>query len=249
MVKTYMESINKKPKNNVDINLKTTVIIPTLNEEDNITLLLDLITELYEGISIIVSDDGSLDLTRKKVIPYSNSNARIKLIDRSRASVRGLTASVMDAIMKVETEYFIVMDGDLQHPPEYIALLLEKLSQEFDLVVGIRDDIVRKWKLLRIISQKVAAALGSARLLFKGIIIKDPMSGFFGAKTSICRALIEKKQHRFVKGGYKILFDMLKILPDDISIGGVRFEFSRRKHGSSKVNAKVVFCFFKSLLT
>lgn len=225
-----------------------TVIIPTYNEGENIATLLGLLTGFYPEISIIVADDGSTDDTKKEVEQFNAKGAtNCVFLDRSNEAVKGLTASVLDAITHTKTEYFIVMDADLQHPPEYIRLIIEKLLQEFDIVIAIRDDIVRKWTLSRIITQKGAAFLGKTRLILKGIIIKDPMSGFFGGRTLFVRNLINEKEKRFVKQGYKVLFDILKILPEDASIGGIRFEFSRRKKGHSKMNFRIGWLFIKSI--
>ena len=58
----------------------TTIIIPTFNEEPNISELLNLIEKLYKNISIIISDDGSRDKTQEIVIKYSKKNKKIKLL-------------------------------------------------------------------------------------------------------------------------------------------------------------------------
>lgn len=225
-----------------------TVIIPTYNEEGNISTLLKFINRFYSGISIIVADDGSTDNTQNEVKSFANKiEGNITLLDRTDEKIKGLTASIIDAIKQLKTDYFIVMDADLQHPPEYIRLIVEKLFQEFDIVVAIRDDIVRKWTLKRILIQKGAAFLGRARLILRGIAIKDPMAGFFGGKTDFVLGLFNQNEKRFVKQGYKVLFDILKMMPEDASIGGIRFEFSRRKKGHSKMNFRIGWLFIKSL--
>ena len=225
-----------------------TVIIPTYNEEANIPILLGLISRFYPGISIIVVDDGSTDKTQNEVKSFANKvKENITLIDRSNEPIKGLTASVIDAVKQLKTDYFIVMDGDLQHPPEYVRLIIEKLFQEFDIVVAVRDDIARRWTLQRIVTQKGAALLGKTRLILRGIVIKDPMSGFFGGKTSFVLELISKNEKKFTKQGYKVLFDILKMIPENASLGGVRFEFSRRRKGHSKMNFRIKWLFIKSL--
>ena len=163
---------------------KFSVIIPTYNEEGTIVTLMELLIKLYPGITIIIADDGSSDETQKKVMSFMNQVNHVFLLDRSNEKIKGLTASVLDGIKQTKTQNFIVMDGDLQHPPESIQLIIEKLLQDFDLVIAARDNIIRTWIWKRFVGEKAAAFLGKCRLLLKGIAVQDPMSGFFGGKIN-----------------------------------------------------------------
>ena len=96
-----------------------TIIIPTLNEEKTIGKLIALIEENAPGSSIVISDDGSLDKT-KEIAENYDGNVNVLFLDRKEAAVHGLTISVLDAILKCSTPLFLVMDGDLQHPPSSI---------------------------------------------------------------------------------------------------------------------------------
>lgn len=190
-----------------------TVIIPTLNEQRTIIELLKLLTDFYPGLNIIVSDDGSKDETQQIVKEYSLKNSNIWLLDRSKRNLHGLTATVVDAIRQTRTKYFVVMDGDLQHPPEKVAEIVKKICQGNDLVIGTRGEFDPKWIFSRVAMSKVATALAKLRLFMAGVTIKDPMSGFFGGNTELVEKIIKEKGKRFELRGYKMLMDILKYAP------------------------------------
>ena len=107
-----------------------TVVLPTLNEQGTIGRIIERILSEYEGISIVVANDGSTDGTKKIVLGYSGKDKSVRLIDRhARKLEKGLTASVVDGIMLSETRYAIVMDADLQHPPAKIKEIAKAAAQ------------------------------------------------------------------------------------------------------------------------
>jgi len=223
----------------------TTIVIPTFNEESNISELLNLIEKLYQNISIVVSDDGSTDKTQEIVKGHRKKNKKIKLLDRSKETVHGLTASVFDASKTVKTKYLVVMDGDLQHPPEKIKGIVRELRKGHDLVAGARRKVF-EWSLDRRIISKVATWLGKTRLLLKGATCDDILSGFFGIKTKIMQ---EINKNRFEIQGYKILFDILKSIDKNTKIKNIYYEFGMRKRGHSKIGLKQIISFLKALFS
>ncbi|MCK5025908.1 MAG: glycosyltransferase, partial [Nanoarchaeota archaeon] len=123
-------------------NKDITLILPTLNEEQNIKDVLDIVNNLYPGISIIVADDASADKTQDIVMDYRNGD--VTLLDRSSEKEKGLTGSVLDAVRLVTTKYIIIMDADLQHPPEKIKQIAE-LLKHYDMVIGVREKVENSW--------------------------------------------------------------------------------------------------------
>ena len=221
----------------------TTVVIPTLNEELNILELLNLIENLYKNISIIVSDDGSTDKTQEIIKRYNNKNKKIKLLDRSKKIIHGLTASVVHASKTVKTKYTIVMDGDLQHPPEKLNEIVKALREGNELVVGGRKKVFG-WPLNRRIISEIATLLGKSRLLLKGATCEDILSGFFGIKTKLVQDIDINK---FEMKGYKILFDILKNIDKNTKIKNICYDFGMRKRGHSKIGLRQVISFLKAL--
>lgn len=226
---------------------KITVIIPVLNEERNVILLIRKIKKLYPEISIIFVDDGSKDKTRELIKNFSKKDKSIKLIDRSNEKIKGLCISAIEGILKTKTEYFVVMDGDLQHPPETILNFAKKFKQDYRFVVGCRKK-VKNWKIQRKFISKTAEFLGKISLTLKRKKYpKDILSGFFGGKTTLFKEIINNHKNNFQLRGYKILFDFLKVLPQNIEISEIFYNFGARKIGKSKIKLRHILFFLKGL--
>lgn len=224
-----------------------TVIIPTLNEQRTIPELLRLLTEFYPGLNVIISDDGSKDGTQQIVKEFSLRNSNIQLLDRTKRKIHGLTVSVIDAIKQTRTKYFVVMDGDLQHPPEKIAEIVKKIQQGNALVIGTRGEFAEGWVFSRIVMSRVATVLANLRLFMAGVRIKDPMSGFFGGNTKLVEKIIKEKENKLELRGYKILMDILKYMPQGTALSEIYFKFGLRRKGKSKTSLRIAWLFFKSL--
>lgn len=124
-----------------DNNFKTSIIIPILNEEGNIDLLLEKVTEVLEPFvdyEFIFVDDGSTDETLNIIREKRRQNGKIHFLSFSRnfghqnALRAGLDYATGDCV--------ISMDGDLQHPPELIPKLIEKWQEGHDIVYTVRKD-------------------------------------------------------------------------------------------------------------
>ncbi|MHA1865192.1 MAG: glycosyltransferase [Candidatus Heimdallarchaeaceae archaeon] len=224
-----------------------TIIIPTLNEEKAIQILLEKLEQYAPGAKVIITDDGSTDNTKSNVISFKG-NLNVQFLDRSKNHVHGLTASVLDAILQTETTYFLVMDADLQHPPKKIPEFHEKLNNGFDLVVGKRRKVKEKWSFHRRLISYSATILGKIVLFLRNKNkCQDIMSGFFASRTEIWKDIIQKRENKFALEGYKLLFDFLKNFPNKLKIQEVEYDFGHRDYGSSKINKRVIWLYFKSL--
>ncbi|MBY9001067.1 MAG: glycosyltransferase [Candidatus Heimdallarchaeota archaeon] len=224
-----------------------TIIIPTLNEEKTISLLLSKIEVSIPYCNVIVSDDGSNDNTKKLVEGFEGKNS-ICFLDRKHERIHGLTISVLDAIMECSTSFFLVMDGDLQHPTESIPQFYEELKQGYDLVAGNRVQVIGKWPLHRKFMSYVARFLGNLSLFIRRKnSVKDIMTGLFASRSDIWKHTIEKKKTDFIQEGYKVLFDFLKLYKEKLKVSHVNYVFGTRNFGESKINNKVIWMFFKSL--
>jgi dolichol-phosphate mannosyltransferase len=217
---------------------KFTIVLPTLNEGGTIGKLVGYITRNYKGAAVLVMDDGSRDETKQVVKVISKRNRKVIFFDRSaRRLEKGLTASAIDGIMRSRTKYSIVMDSDLQHPPAKIREVAEKLSDGNDLVVAYRADVAN-WALYRKIISKAFMIFGKFVLLAENrMSCRDIMSGFFGVDTALFTKVYKKNEKRFVKDGYKVLFDFLKCTKrGSIHASEVPFAFNVRKQGKSKAS-------------
>ncbi|MHA1199613.1 MAG: glycosyltransferase [Candidatus Heimdallarchaeaceae archaeon] len=224
-----------------------TIIIPTLNEEKSIGQLLELLEEISPKINVIVSDDGSKDKT-KEIVESHQGNVNTFFLDRKNENIHGLTVSVMDAICECKTPYFMVMDGDLQHPPEVVPDFHKMLNQGFNLVAGNRIEVAGKWGLYRKLMSYTAVLLGRLALAIRRRNkVKDIMTGLYGSEVNLWKDIINENREKFTLEGYKVLFDFLKIYPQKLKIGYVDYVFGTRSSGESKITKKVIWLYFKSL--
>lgn len=225
----------------------TTIIIPTYNEEKNISNLVPLLARSYININILVSDDDSKDATAGVSVKLAERWRRIKVLQPRGKRKRGLTASVVDGIKAARSKFFVVMDADFQHPPEKVADIVESLRKGNDVVIGVRRSLPGDWPFQRKLISKTATALGNLRLLISGRSYRDVMSGFFGMQTEIAQQSISGRERKFEMRGYKVLFDILKC-SKKLNADYVEYDFRLRKFGESKLRAKHIILYLKSLL-
>jgi len=226
----------------------TTIILPTLNEQRNISNVLEGIITRYKGCHIIVADDGSQDGTKKTVLSVGYKN--LTFLDRSEEQVHGLTVSVLDAIELVKTRYFVVMDADGQHPYEKVQDIVNMLRLAGGLVIASRVEVEKKWPFSRKVISCLGSVLGKISLLARGknFLNCDILGGFFGCELNSWNECIPDRsgRKRFRPKGYKVLFDFLKLTPNDLKIEEAYYKFATRRAEISKINPKIYLEFIKS---
>ena len=121
-------------KNTVEIS----VVLPTLNEKENISKMIELVINEFKKASvrnyeIIFVDDLSTDGTLEEIKSFSNLNSRIKFISMSRRF--GDQECLMAGIKFSRGNSVIMMDADLQHPPRYIPTMLSAWKNGSDVVI------------------------------------------------------------------------------------------------------------------
>ena len=211
------------------------VVIPTYNEADNIRVVLDKLIESLEesgfrDFEVIVVDDDSPDGTWRVALEYSKSDPRVRVI--RRVGERGLASAVLRGAREARGRYILVMDADMQHPPEIAPTLLRKaLETDADVVVAsryTRGGGVEGWSRLRLLISRGATLL--AHLLVKeSRLTSDPMSGFFLARADLLRSSELKPR------GYKVLLELLGRSGSRIRVVDVPYVFKRRLSGESKL--------------
>lgn len=118
------------------------IIIPCLNEENNIDLLyrrlLPVLAELGADYELIFVDDGSSDGTFEQIKALNAIDEKVGGISFSRNF--GHQVALLAGIQYASGALIITMDGDLQHPPEAIPLLIGKAQEGYDIVNTRRID-------------------------------------------------------------------------------------------------------------
>jgi polyisoprenyl-phosphate glycosyltransferase len=124
------------------------IVIPVYNEEENIPELYRRLTLVMEGLckaegfskddyEVIMADDGSNDRSWHLIKELHEKDPRINGISFSRNF--GHHIAISAGIDHASGENVVLMDGDLQDPPEEIPKLHQKLKEGYDLVYGIRE--------------------------------------------------------------------------------------------------------------
>ncbi len=123
------------------------VVIPIFNEEENIPLLLQKTTQVLQSISpdfeIILIDDGSTDRSNQISKDYAGNHSHVKLIEFSRNF--GHQAAISAGLKYARGEAVVIMDGDLQDPPEEIPVFINKWKSGYEVVYAIRTKRKEVW--------------------------------------------------------------------------------------------------------
>ena len=215
------------------------IIIPTLNERENIPTLVGRLRDTLEGIDweVIFVDDDSVDDTMERVRQLSVSDRRIRGL--RRVGRRGLAGACLEGILSSSASIVAVMDADLQHDEKRLTEMLDVIRRgEADLVVASRyissDGVSHGLSKIRHAGSRLAVGLAQSLL---GVSLSDPMSGFF----MIRREFVEEVAPRLSHQGFKILLDIVASSTKPIRIEEVSYLFSPRLYGESKLDASVVF--------
>lgn len=117
------------------------IIIPVFNEAESIPVLCAQIQSVCKNnYEIIFVDDGSTDSTFRQIEIIALKDRQIKCISLSRNF--GHQNALMAGMECATGDYIIIMDGDLQHPPGLIPIMIEQLDAGFDLVATKRNKTV-----------------------------------------------------------------------------------------------------------
>ncbi len=212
------------------------IIIPTLNEEENILPLVSEITACAVPFrEILFVDDHSIDATCDKVRALADTHP-IRLLEQDGAGP-GLATAIMLGARAARGEILLVMDADLSHPPDRIKdLVAPLLAGTADLVVGsryVKGGSTAGWPAWRRVVSRAGAALAHP---LTGV--HDSMCGFFAIGRS---RLLELAPHT---SGFKIVFETLLRARGTLRVREVPIEFRERVHGKSKMSFSVAFRFF-----
>ena len=228
-------------KQNLKLN-ELSIIIPVYKEEKNIKKLYAKIKKnlKLKKIEIIYVDDNSKDNTESIIKEINKKDKKVKFLIRKNKT-KDLSKSCILGFNKSKYKNLLVMDGDLQHDPIYIPILIKKYnSTSSDIIVGCRDFFTKKNKGLNYIRTLVSIFLIFTINITLGKKTSDPMSGFFLFKKKI----FTKSKKKFYKKGYKILADLIYSNYDYIKISDIKINFKKRIYGKSKINFKVLFYLF-----
>lgn len=216
--------------------MDTTVVVPTFNERGNVAELVRRLDEALRGrdAEILFVDDSDDDTAEVVHRVASSSTLPVRLLHRERgARDGGLAGAVAAGLATARGEYVVVMDGDLQHPPELVPLLRDTAGDDVDMVVASRyvgagdsSGLSSSWR--RAVSSGSTLLARSCFPRRVGRVCTDPMTGFFCVRREAVQ--LDRLRPR----GFKILLEILA--RHDLTVAEVPFAFGERNDGESKAS-------------
>ena len=219
------------------------IVIPTRNERRSVATLLARLDRALSGIhaEIVVvddSDDGTPDEIRARA-----GALPVRVVHREgRHRQGGLSTAVLRGLDAARGAYICVMDADLQHPPETIPALLDRVRAGADIAIASRHvpggssgGLDGPWR--RFVSRAFALM---ARVLFYEKLrrVKDPLSGFFVIRRSAVEGIAMRPM------GYKISLEIL-VRSAAHRVEEVAYAFTDREDGESKATLGTGLTFFR----
>jgi len=221
------------------------VVVPTFNERDNVTVLYRRLDATLKDIAweVVFVDDNSPDGTWEVVRGLASKDSRVRCI--RRIGRRGLSGACIEGILAASAPYAAVIDADLQHDETQLPRMVGLLQRgEAELVVGSRyieggsaDSFDKGRAGVSVLATEVAK-----RAL--KVEIADPMSGFF----MIRRDRFEQLAPQLSTQGFKILLDIVATAQGKLRTIEVPFTFGSRQHGESKLDSMVALDFLGLVL-
>lgn len=220
---------------------KSLVIIPTYNEIENVSKMIETVVSLPVEIDILVVDDGSPDGTAQEVKRLQGKYPE-KLFLKERSGKLGLgTAYIAGFEWGLERgyEYIFEMDCDFSHNPRDLQRMLEVLqSGEADVVVGSR--YVKGGKCVNWPADRLILSYGASLYvrLVTWMWIKDPTAGFVGYRSKVLRS-IDLDKIRFIGYAFQIEMKFASWLLG-FKLREIPITFTDRIEGSSKMSKGIV---------
>jgi dolichol-phosphate mannosyltransferase len=218
---------------------RTLVIIPTYNEKENITRMIDAVLSQDPSIDMLIVDDGSPDGTGEIVDAIASVNPRVHAIHRAAKLGLG-TAYVAGFKWALARDYQFIfeMDADFSHNPDKIPVFL-KAIETADLVIGSRYQNgqvnVVNWPIGRLFLS-YSANIYARRVT--GLPIFDSTAGFKCFRRRVLEA-IDLDDIR--SNGYAFQIEMhFRAWKKGFRILEIPIVFVDRTEGSSKMSKKIV---------
>jgi dolichol-phosphate mannosyltransferase len=224
----------RRPPNMSTANAPVSIIVPTLNEAENIAPLVShIVASAVPLREILFVDGGSNDGTQDAVRLLAASHP-IRLIEQERDEP-GLAAAIMEGARAAAGEILVVMDADLSHPPERISDLLVPLTAgTAEMAIGSRyiaGGSTPGWPLWRRMLSRTASAFA-----YPLTGVRDSMCGFFAIRRARLLEIAPSTS------GFKIVFETI-VHGRSLRVQEIPIAFRDRARGQSKMSFGVALKF------
>lgn len=215
------------------------IVLPTYNELDNITRILDGIRDHLPSADMLVVDDGSPDGTADRVRWIANRMPGLHLLERT--SKDGLGAAYRAGFewgIGHDYDVLVEMDADGSHRPEDLPHLIAAVENGADLAIGSRyvsGGVIPKWSLGRRLLSRGGNAYASAML---GLGVHDATAGFRAYRAG----LLQRIDYANLRaGGYGFQIEgAWKAVRSGARVAEVPITFEDRLAGESKMSKAIV---------
>ncbi len=215
------------------------VIVPTYNEKENITELVERILALPVKVGIIVVDDNSPDGTGQIADGLAAQSERVSVIHRAgklglgTAYIAGFKIGLAEG-----ADRLITMDADFSHDPAYIPALVA-LANHYHITIGSR--YIPQGRVVNWGPQRRFLSWGAnffARTVL-GLKARDCTAGFRCYHREV---LLNINLDRIFSNGYSFLVEMLyKCQRQGYSVGEIPIIFANRERGQSKISQREIY--------
>ncbi|MFO7810390.1 MAG: polyprenol monophosphomannose synthase [Candidatus Delongbacteria bacterium] len=217
---------------------RTVVIIPTYNERENVSKMIDRVSDLPESPDILIVDDNSPDGTGTVVKNISEKKKNVHLI--SRKGKLGLGTAYIEGFklaLSKNYDYIIEMDCDFSHDPKDISILLKEI-ENYDLVIGsryIQGVNVVNWPLKRLL---LSIGASFYTRIITGMPLRDATSGFKCFRRNVLESI---DLSRIRSNGYSFQIEMhFNAWKKNFRIKEIPIIFTDRIDGKSKMGREIV---------
>lgn len=202
------------------------VVIPFYNEGPNIEALFARLVPVLDGLDmdweVVCVNDGSRDDTIDRLLDVHDREARVKVVDLSRNFGKELALTA--GLRHTAGQAVVMIDADLQHPPEVIKDMLDKWREGFEMVIAVRRDREQESAVKRMAAKLFYDLFGRV----SEVRLPQGAGDFRLLDRKVVNVLNAMPEHaRFMKGLYAwVGFRQISI----------PFDVAERAHGETKFN-------------
>ncbi len=215
------------------------VVVPTYNERENIPPLLARVRQAVPAAHVLVADDASPDGTGQVAEHLAADDEHLHVLHRP--GKQGLGAAYLDAFgwgLQHGFDVLVEMDADGSHRPEDLPLLLERLAQGADLVIGSRwvpGGSVVNWPVSRLLISRIGNTYVRVAL---SLGVRDATAGYRAFRRSTLTSL---GLNDVASQGYCFQVDLTRRTIDaGLEVAEVPITFVEREIGVSKMSRAIV---------
>jgi glycosyltransferase involved in cell wall biosynthesis len=210
------------------------IIIPCFNEQDNVCEVIEETKQYNQDATILIVNDGSSDNTSE----YARQSKKALVLDLPcNLGVGGAVQAGLMFARQNNYEFAIKLDGDLQHPPEFVKTLVAELkNSDNDIIAGSRFIANEGFQS----SLKRRLGMSVLRLwayILTQKIVTDPTSGF----RAYNRRAIEFMATHYPSFDYPEPEEIILAHKNTFKFKEIPVKMRARKHGFSTISSSISF--------